>query len=210
MSALGYIASAALQLGLQSVLIRPYRSIGAYTMQVVIEEEHQDDLDITEHPVQQGATIADHATKRPATVTIIGGWSDSPTVEGYFAGLVSGVGGTLKAASSLLSGNATSQSRDMYAKLLALQSQRIPFDVYTGKRKYKSMLIKSLSAKTDSESAHMLRVTAVLQQVIIVSTTTTSLTSAPPAAHARPQSTRPTTDEGTKSLAPAPTFVSPK
>lgn len=209
MSTIGHITSAALQLGLQSILIRPHRALGAYSMQVVIEENHQDDLDITEHPVQQGATISDHATKRPSTVTITGGWSDSPAVEGYLAGVVSGGRETARAA-SLLSGNAPTQARDMYDKLLALQSQRIPFDAYTGKRKYTSMLIKSLSTKTSSESEHALIVTAVLQEVIIVSTTTTTLTSAPPSAHAVPLATRPVTDGGSKALVPAPTFVSPK
>lgn len=209
MSAFGQLTSAALQLGVQSILIRPYRGIGPLRMQVVIKESHQDDLEITEHPVQQGATIADHAIKRPSTVTIIGGWSDSPSVTGLLAGALAGLASTAKAA-SLLSGNSSSQSRDMYDKMLALQAQRIPFDVFTGKRKYRSMLIKSLSAETDVDSEHILRVTAVLQEVLVVSTTTTTLTSAPPPAHAQPRVTRPPTDGGSKSLVPAPTFVSPR
>src|SRR5260363_358530 len=55
---------------LQSVLIRARRSIGEIVPNVVIEEVHQDALTITEHPVEQGAAIADHAYVRPAEVVM--------------------------------------------------------------------------------------------------------------------------------------------
>src|SRR5260363_275132 len=55
---------------LQSVLIRARRCIGEIVPNVVIEEVHQDALTITEHPVEQGAAIADHAYVRPAEVVM--------------------------------------------------------------------------------------------------------------------------------------------
>lgn len=41
------------------------RSIGGIIPDVVIEEIHTDDMEVTQHPVQQGAAISDHAYKKP-------------------------------------------------------------------------------------------------------------------------------------------------
>ncbi len=53
------------------------RKIGLLVPDVVISEKHQDTLEITEHPVELGAEIADHAYKRPAEVTMEVGFSSS-------------------------------------------------------------------------------------------------------------------------------------
>lgn len=50
--------------------LRPHRSIGGVTFDVVVEEQHEDTLEITEHPVEHGANISDHAFMKPASVTI--------------------------------------------------------------------------------------------------------------------------------------------
>src|SRR5260364_458704 len=122
---------------LQSVLIRARRSIGEIVRNVVIEEGHRDALPITEHPVEQGAAIADHAYVRPAEV-----------------GMRCGFG----------PGNAFSrmESSDpawMCQQLRALQASRQPFDVITGKRAYRNMLIPQLTVTTAPESEHALMVT---------------------------------------------------
>jgi hypothetical protein len=57
----------------EPVLIQPRRSLGGLYPDVVVEESHDDALEITEHPVEQGASISDHAFKKPQTVTIRGG-----------------------------------------------------------------------------------------------------------------------------------------
>ena len=44
---------------------------------VVISETHDDDVTVTQHPVDTGAPIADHAFVQPAIVTCVFGWSDS-------------------------------------------------------------------------------------------------------------------------------------
>ncbi|MDD1617191.1 MAG: hypothetical protein LUQ28_12065 [Methylococcaceae bacterium] len=41
------------------------RSIGGIIPDVVVEETHSDEMEITQHPVQQGAAISDHAYKKP-------------------------------------------------------------------------------------------------------------------------------------------------
>lgn len=46
------------------------RSLGAIIPNITIEENHEDTLEITSHPVQQGASISDHAYKNPATLKV--------------------------------------------------------------------------------------------------------------------------------------------
>lgn len=139
---------------------------------VTIEEEHRDELVITDHPVEQGAAISDHAFKRPSEVVIRAGWSAS-------------------------SGNATSltYAADVRAQLLALQASRLPFDLYTGKQAYSQMLLAVLSTHTDEGSEYSLLATLVCRQVILVSTKTTSV----PATATNPQ-VRPTSNQGAQSL----------
>ena len=48
-----------------ALISSPVRSIGTVIPDVVIEEAHRDELIITQHPVEKGATITDHAFARP-------------------------------------------------------------------------------------------------------------------------------------------------
>lgn len=198
---LGFV-TAALQYGVDSILVKPKRSIGSFTAQVVVEETHVDELEITDHPVEQGATVSDHAWKRPAEVTIIAGWSNSPSVAGLFSGAVAGLQGTIQGVQSIITGNSPSQVRDIYAKLLELQASRIPFDVYTGKRVYQNMLIKSLKTTTSKDTENALIVTAVLRQVIVVTTQNITIPAAA-ANQSNASATQGTTDSGTRQLVPS-------
>lgn len=158
----------------ETVTISPKRTLGPLAMQCVVEEQHSDDLEITEHPVEQGASINDHAWKKPAEVTIKGGWSNASREAGGNDGFV----------------------REIYAKLLELQEKREPFDLVTGKRAYKNMLIQSLGITTDKGTETALYVTATLKEVIIV---TTQATTMPPRSRQKsPAKTGGTTDKGTK------------
>jgi hypothetical protein len=152
------------------------RSIGGFPAQVVIEEVERDELTITEHPVEQGAPIADHAFKRPSEVTIRAGWSATE------AGDLSADGGGI------------------YSILLRMQAALQPFNVFTGKRSYKDMLIASLAVETDEKSEFALMATITCRQIILVSTSTTSVSgsSSDAANHTDPQSTAPSSDSGTQ------------
>src|SRR5260363_391281 len=123
---------------LQSVLIRARRSIGEIVPNVVIEEVHQDALTITEHPVEQGAAIADHAYVRPAEVVMRCGF---------------GPGHAFSRMES-------SDPAWMYQQLRARQASRQPCDVITRKRAYRNMLIRQLTVTTAPEREHGLMLTA--------------------------------------------------
>ncbi|WP_185722953.1 MULTISPECIES: phage baseplate protein [unclassified Burkholderia] len=166
---------------LVSAFFSPKRSInsslGTFSLYVTLEERHHDELVITDHPVEQGAAISDHAYKKPSELTMTIGWSNS----------------SLASIGTLQFGN---YSRSTYQDLLALQKQRIPFDVSTGKRKYTNMLIQSLDTTTDAKTENSLIVTLHCREVIIVQTTTTQLQ--PAENMSSPQKTAALSNTGTK------------
>lgn len=121
------------------IAVNPRRSIGGVFPQIVVEETHADALRITDHPVESGASISDHAFAMPETVTIT-------------------------AAASATHGDI----RAVYEKLLELQRAREPFDVVTGKRAYTDMLVERLSVKTDKERENVLWFSAACKKIRIV------------------------------------------
>ncbi|NSX05094.1 phage baseplate protein [Cupriavidus gilardii] len=168
------------------------KMIGDIRVPVTIEEAYQDDLQITEHPVEKGAEITDHAFKRQPEVVIKCGWSNSDLMA--LAGTLEAIflGGSLPTADYIST---------VYSQLLALQELREPFDVVTSLRKYDSMLFKSLSVLKDQKTGAALSVTATLKQLRIVNTQATTL---PPRDNqADPAATAETQNTGVKAAAPA-------
>lgn len=158
------------------------RRISTLIPDVVVREVSRDELVITDHPVETGAAISDHAFMRPVEVEMVIGWSDSTAGQvGYI--------------------------REVYEELLSLQKKREPFDISTGKRNYTSMLPGTISVQTDDRSENILMVTARFREIIIVSTQMTS----PKSAQASPEKTGSTTDMGQKQLKSTSTsgFASP-
>lgn len=153
--------------------IIPRRSIGPFKATVTLEEIASDDLEITQHPVQQGATITDHAYLKPATVSI-----------------------------KIMFSDADAPLAETYAKLRQLQASREPFDVVTGKRVYKNMLLKSLGQTNDAQTENILSISAELQEVFIVQVETTTVP--PRKRQANPGKTGATENAGQKSAQPAP------
>ncbi len=116
----------------------PKRAIGAFQANVTIEETATDRLSITKHPVQQGASITDHAFMEPAELTIKIAWTDEP-----------------------------SKLVEIYDKFRKMQSDRIPMKVVSGKRSYQNMLVAGITQVNDTVTEKMLNITIDLQEVAI-------------------------------------------
>ena len=161
------IAAGAITAGatIANVLLRDGRKLGTIIPNVVVEEVHTDTLTITDHPVEQGAPITDHAFKNPAELSMRIGWSSSSLA---LDAVVSSVVDSVKAGK--LTTPKIKTVRDIYEDLLKLQTSRKPFDVSTGKRLYKDMLIRSLSTTTDASTENSLVIQVVMRQVILVKT----------------------------------------
>lgn len=193
------LLTAALQLGVEAILVKPKRGIGPFSAQVTLREVHTDELEITDQPVEQGSQITDHSFMRPAELLIECAWSNSPQNSGFFAGLAGAVTGTIEGVNAILTGNSLDQVRDVYQKMLALQRSRQRFDVFTGKRVYQDMLIKSLITETDKETENLLKLTVQLRQIIIAQVQVVTI-AAPVSEQTFPQSTSPLIDKGVKQL----------
>lgn len=163
------------------------RKIGIFVPDVVVSEKHVDALEITEHPVEFGAAINDHAYKRASEVTM----------ECGFAG-----GGSVLDLVNLSSiGLRVGESpREIYQQLLDLQKSRVPFDVVTGKRTYSNMLIRAIEATTDRTSENVLSCVLTLREVIM--SDTQSITVTDKANMQEGVSTAPVQNTGMKSLVP--------
>lgn len=142
-------------------LFGPERRIGQIFPNVVVREKHVDTLKITDHPIQRGASVTDHAYKEPETLEMDIGWSNS-----YI---------NFTAPFAKKAAMETRDLRDIYKELLELQASRIPFSIGTGKREYDNMLIKSLTVETEAKTENVLFVKAVFQRVNIVDTLLTVL-----------------------------------
>lgn len=167
---------------LQSVLLRPQRSIGELRADVVVEETHEDSITRTEHPVESGTPISDHAYVNAPVVVIRGGVSDS---------------GVLNFG--------VHPSTEFYEKLLELQQSLEPFDLITGKRAYKDMMLDRLSIVTDVDNETVLSFTAECGQVTIVQTQVVEVP--PSSVHADPARTSGTTDKGQRQTQEKPKSV---
>ncbi|MDG1642999.1 phage baseplate protein [Klebsiella huaxiensis] len=138
------------------------RKIGLIVPSVVISEKHSDTLEITEHPVEVGAAISDHAYRRPSEVVMqvgfAGGGSLLDLLDTTSFGLSAGL-----------------SPREVYQNLLDLQNSRGPFDVVTGKRLYSNMLFRAMEVTTERSTENVLSAVLTLREVIITSTTTSQV-----------------------------------
>lgn len=162
-----------------------YRAINDIVAMVTVSEDHEDDLVITEHPVEYGAAITDHSYKRPSEVRLEVGWSQS-----Y--------------------GIATSGQADhvddvkvIYQNLLDLQASRNPFTLYTGKKVYKNMLVANIRVRTEARFEWALLAEVSLRQIQLVRTQTIAGKAANPQALANPQSNAAPQEQGEKAAKPA-------
>lgn len=159
--------------------------IGDIDVQVDIEETHESILEVTQHPVEDGADITDHSYMRPVELVMRCGWSNS-----NFQTLVDIVSGFVNGITESASDYVTS----VYTRLRNLQASRELLTVNTSLVNYESMLITSLQVTRDQRTANVLMVTATLRQVILVAPQTTTVD---PSNQADPSSTGGVQDVGT-------------
>jgi len=126
---------------------------GQFIFDAVFMTNHSANATVTQHPVQSGASISDHAYMEPDEVSVEIGMTDT-------AASVSG---------------GASHSVNAYAQLRAIMELREPFTLVTRLRTYRNMLITSISAPDDYRTMNALRASIVFQQVNVVSVSTVTV-----------------------------------
>ena len=161
------------------LLASPVQSIGEIYADVVISEQHSDQLVMTEHPVEQGSQVTDHSYLLPSEVTLELGWSNS---------------------SEFAEGDAN-YAYNQYQRLRALRESRVPFEVYTGKNYYPKMLLVDLRNETTQETEFSLIATLRCRELIAAVVSATTLP--PTSQQAIPSKTASVVDNGPQTAAPA-------
>lgn len=146
-----------------------------YFFDAVMRVDHVQDMRITEHPVQNGSSIVDHAYLMPARVAMEIGMSDA--MARYQANQYT---------------SAASKSVSAYQTLLYLQSLRVPITLTTRLKQYQNMEIESIRAADDNRTLHALKALVSFRQIILGTVTSAPQSARPDQTNSTPDGTVPT------------------
>lgn len=124
-------------------------NIAGFIFDAFLAVNHRQELKVTEHPVETGAAISDHAYIMPAELRFEVGMSDAMTsvVNGQFD-------------------SSWSRSRSAWDILKEIQASRIPLTALTRLGRYENLLITSLEQNDDYRTVTGLRATVVCKQIL--------------------------------------------
>lgn len=126
---------------------------GRMVFDAVFSTDHSASLTVTQHPVQSGSSVADHAFMEPDEVSIEIGMTD---------------------VAAIASGGA-SRSVNAYAQLRSIMELREPVTLVTRLKVYRNMLITSMSAPEDYKTMHALRAAIYFQNINMVNVSTVTV-----------------------------------
>nr|DAH65665.1 MAG TPA: hypothetical protein [Caudoviricetes sp.] len=140
-------------------------SKGKFIFDAYFNINHESTLTITQHPIQSGASVSDHAYMEANKLSFQIGMSD----------VMQDVSDT--SFQKFSDGN--SRSISAYKVLRMLQEERIPITVVTRLYTYKNMLIETISAPDDNKTAYALKANVTLKQIFVVNVTTVKISERP-------------------------------
>lgn len=139
--------------------------INGFPFDLFISEKHKLDFSVSDHPIQNGATISDHVHKQLQHVTIEGLFTNHPlkkleeinnvTFKDEFA--------TKEEKETL-----TNRALRKFDELRELANKRRPVRLVTSLQVYPKMIITSLSYDRDAKSGSSIRFTMELREIQIV------------------------------------------
>lgn len=148
-------------------------NIAGYFFDAILQTNYTRSLTITEHPVETGAAVSDHAYINPVELVMQVGMSD--------------------VAKSIVSGQfsqGSSRSITAFQVLEQLQGQRIPMNVFCRLGLFKNMLIETIAVPDDYTTLYGLKATVTMKEVFVAKVKTVKIS-------ARPQVTD-STNSGTR------------
>jgi hypothetical protein len=143
-----------------------------YVFDVVIRVGHEQQVRKTEHPVQTGANISDHAYAMPARVVLDVGMSDA--MDSFTLGQWAG---------------SRTKSVSAYQIMLAMQYARVPLVLVTKLRTYSNMIITSISPEETVKTIAGLRMRVDLEEIFAASIETVQDSARPDATESSSQGT---------------------
>lgn len=111
-----------------------------------VTEQHESKLTITEHPVEAGASVSDHAQKEPDAITINGIVSQHPIL----------LNADTNTPPAIPGGDPQNRVQQAFDEFQRLQDVAALLAVTTEIRVYKDMMIESISVARDSTKRYIL------------------------------------------------------
>ena len=150
------------------------------TLDACVKEEVQFDLEVTDHPVERGVNVTDHARPKPKEFTIEGVMTDTPPA-----------------------GARPFYHQGVFNDLLDVQENAFLLTVYCDLGTWNNLVLYSLKAPRDKETGESLRFEGKLKQVRFVTNATTVVATKQP-------KSKPPVKQGAKPTAPTTTNWNPK
>jgi hypothetical protein len=143
-------------------LIYAKTNVGGWFFDAYLKMNHTSRLTITEHPVQTGAALTDHAFLQPRELSMDIGMSNVATsfVPGQFS-------------------QGYSRSVTAFQVLKDLQASRVPIQVHTRLGLYQNMLIEVLSAPDDYMTLNGLKATVTFREILVAQVKTVKISARP-------------------------------
>lgn len=151
-----------------SLLYQPFNAIiDSLVLDASIKEEHVSEVEVTDHAVEQGSAITDHARPKPRELTIEGVVSNTPlsNLQVSRATTFEGVAFTSNTSANAVRGM-PGNAETAYTTLLGLRGKIV--DVVTALETYTNMLMLSLKVPRDKDTGDVLKFEAKFKQVTIV------------------------------------------
>jgi hypothetical protein len=150
--------------------------ISFLSLDAAITVIHTKDIQITEHPVEQGSDVTDNARPKPDGLQIEGFISGTPfgaNVPNGFAGnYTNQPGATTDSSGNAYPSGQTGRAKQAFDLLRQIASNGTVITVSTDIHVYDNMLIESLSFPQDALTGDSLRFSCKLKAVRIVASTT--------------------------------------
>jgi len=133
-----------------TLLFEPKRKgkIGTLELDVVLEEQHEYDSEVTQYPIESGESISDHVNLNPVRLTMRGFITQTPV---QFLD------------TNTILGNDLVQTA--FDKLVEIRDNKDVIDVISGLKVYSDMIMNRLSIPRDARTGQSLQFTAGFVQI---------------------------------------------
>lgn len=121
----------------------------------VIEEQHRNVIKLTQHPIEYGTQIADHAIRQPLVIRVQGIITNSPSLK-QLGNEIPGYQGYVNTAVESFT---NARIRTAYKSLIEIQNERRLMILQTGLLNYKNMVLTKVSTPNNIENNLMLDMT---------------------------------------------------
>lgn len=137
--------------------------IDSIELDATVTEKHTGMVEVTKHPIEQGANPTDHARVLPWKLQIEGLLTNTPL--GAETRLARGINNS---ASSTGAPGAAGQAQRSFAALEKLRTDRKTVTVLTSTRRYTNMLITQIEQPVEAKIGDAIRFTMSLEEVRFV------------------------------------------